>query len=88
MLTVKHVARDKTETLYEAKKVEVIKDRGLGEDGIFLDRERFENGGITGGYTYEHVIHFENSPACSSDQVSPVVYVMNRYGTTVARYPL
>jgi len=87
MLTVKHINRDGTEKLLEAETVDVVRKGGLGEEGIFINHSKnfTEN---TGSTTFDHVIHFDNSPACSSDDVTPVVYVMNRFGATVATYKL
>lgn len=77
MLTVKHLDTDGSEYLMEANKVDVVRGKGRFDDGIFLDR-------TPAGFA--HVIHF--AEACSANQTAPRVFVMNRFGATVAQYNL
>jgi hypothetical protein len=94
MLTVKHINTDGTETLLEAERVEKVQTGDRFSDGIFLDREprpmltpslATEEASLV-PRSFRHVIHF--AEARSSDDTVPMVYVMNRFGATVATYRL
>src|SRR5687767_12951307 len=104
MLTIKHIDTDGTETLLEAERIEVVQGKGQFEDGIFLDPDygdqvigrstRSAQGaeipappvGAVPYRTFRHVIHFVQ--ARSSMDCEPRVYIMNRFGATVATYRL
>jgi hypothetical protein len=90
MLTVKHIHTDGTERLMEAETVEVVRNDDRLADGIFLDREPVASG-VAGlvqpqPRSFKHVIHFAECRA--STDTTPRVYVMNRFGATVAQYNL
>lgn len=86
MLTVKHIARDGTETIMEAERVELVRTEDRYGNGIFLDREERELN--SSARTFKHVVRFPDNQDCSSDDIPAMVYVMNRWGTTVATYKL
>lgn len=101
MLTVKHIATDGTETILEAERVEMVQTGDNFADGIFLDRAPAEPDQPLGGDTtisagqtvapprsFKHVFHFDRSGCSGSLRRDPMVYVMNRYGATVATYRL
>lgn len=88
MLTVKHIGADGTETLVEARQIEVVRGKGRFEDGIFLDRspESFSTTGGPEPRTIGHVFHFLD---CEPEERNGArVFVMNRFGATVAQYNL
>jgi hypothetical protein len=96
MLTVKHIDTDGTERIMQADFIEVVRKGLLFEDGIFLDPEDASNSiaGDLGNQLavpekrrgFKHVIHF--AEARSTNDTPPVVFVMNRFGATVAKYDL
>lgn len=90
MLTVKHVRSDGTEFLFEAERVEKVQTGNRFEDGIFIDRDdicHHTDGAVQPTRSHKKVIHFCDC-ASSEDVTTPMVYVMNRYGATVATYRL
>lgn len=98
MLTVKHVHTDGVERLFEASEIKVVRGRNRFEDGIFLDPIETNDtppGVVNAAASaqispaqlgFKHCIHFAEER--SSDDVQPMVYVMNRFGATVASYRL
>lgn len=91
MLTIKHIDTDGTERLMEAETVDVVHNDDIFADGIFLDREPAAPCGPSDivaqiPRSFRHVIRFPQA-RCSTD-TKPRVYVMNRFGATVARYDL
>lgn len=98
MLTIKHIDTAGIERLYEAEAVKVVRNRGIGEDGIYLDPietydrplAREEAGAaqmvMPAQLSFKHCIPF--ALCRSSDDTPPRVFVMNRYGSTVATYDL
>lgn len=103
MLTVKHIDTDGTETILEAERVEKVATGDNFMDGVFLDREPAMQmpdrlldeaasqlmGGVSQsvpGRSFKHVFRFA---ACrTSGDRDPMIYVMNRFGATVATYHL
>lgn len=97
MFTVKVRARDGVETLYSAETVEVVRDKGQFEDGVFLDwplphypeAER---------PAAKHIFAITSPyspcpPPAAAGQAQqatwpPKVWVMNEAGATVATYDL
>lgn len=94
MLTVKHIDTQGVETIMEAERIEVVRDKSFHEDGIFLDRDPppINEGCDASGIVeptfrgFKHVIHFAR--ARSMGDTPPRVFVMNRFGATVATYNL
>lgn len=91
MLTVKHIATDGTESIMEAELVERVQTGDRFMDGIYLDRTPANElgadlGQIQPGRSHKHCIRF--AEARSSTDCDPRVYVMNRFGATVATYRL
>jgi hypothetical protein len=94
MLTVKHIDMQGVETIMEAERIEVVRDKSFHEDGIFLDRDPaplnvacdLSCAAEPEFRGFKHVIHFAR--ARSTNDVPPRVFVMNRFGATVATYNL
>lgn len=88
MLTVKHIASDGVERIMEAETIEIVRGKGLGNNGFFLDREPFDGNTDQGAcLPAKHFIDFV--PGSSPPGVAePMVYIMNRFGATVATYKL
>ena len=87
MLTIKHIDTDGSERIYTAERVKVIQGKGLGDDGIFLDLDEGPCCSSDAGRpSFKDVIHFPR--ARSSEDTTPMVYVMNQSGATVATYRL
>lgn len=92
MLTIKHIDTEGTETLIEAERVEKVQTGDRFTDGIYLDRDQSVGRDQDGEMVFErprsfrHVIRFAD--ARSTNDTTPMVYVMNRFGSTVATYHL
>ena len=88
MLTVKHIDRLGCERIYSADEVRYVPDVGdaesFGSAGVYLDPEEDPSGRFNGA---SHVIA---ASRCGSpdDRAKPTVWVMNRFGATVATYHL
>lgn len=97
MLTIKHIDTDGTETLMEAERVEKVRTGDRYNDGIYLDRKPIDCCG-TGPQPpreFKHVILFRDASSqlvggdpSTALAYDPFVYVMNRFGATVATYRL
>jgi len=91
MLTVKHIAQDGTETILEAERVEKVQTGDHFMDGIYLDRDFTDICGAPESppRAYKHCFRFSQAGmAGSALQHDPILYVMNRFGATVATYRL
>lgn len=85
MLTVKHVDADGSEYLMEANKVDVVKGEHAAS-GIFLDRTPAGSGHVI---EFARVGEHEMLRGTPGEwKTHPRVYVMNRFGATVAQYNL
>lgn len=88
MLTVKYVNRQGHEEVISAENVRYIPDVGdaesFGSAGVYIDPEDHPSGTPSGA----KMIIPASRTHSSEDRSIPTVYVMNRYGSTVATYRL
>lgn len=87
MLTVKHIANDGTETLVEGEKIEKVHTGDRFMDAIYVDRQPEDLADTTcPGRSARHTFRFGTGD--DGPTPGPMVYVMNRFGATVATYHL
>lgn len=96
MLTIKHINTEGVERIFEAETVEVVNRHDRFADGIYFDwrmppcrpLDALSADALMGSDrpAPKEVIHFAFERAAGD--TDPVVYVMNRFGATVATYRL
>lgn len=88
MLTVKHIDQTGCERIYSANEVKYVPDVGdaesFGHAGVYLDPEEDPAGQYQGASCVIPVSRTRSG----EDRASPTVWVMNRFGATVATYHL
>jgi hypothetical protein len=91
MLTVKHIERNGREHIHTCDNVVWVPDNGnaesFGNAGLYLDVDCELD--LSGQYPLDARIAIPvNRCGSPNDRAKPEVFIMNKFGSTVARYAL